>query len=70
MQSNILRRQGSILAVFAVEGRRPVACRRPPGGLLPGAQPRQLIPLITEVYGLVSGEQVGESRAQLLLQRV
>ena len=35
--------------------RRPIACRQPRGGLFPGASPGQLILLITEVYGLVSG---------------
>ena len=35
--------------------RRPIACRQPRGGAFPGALPGQLILLITEVYGLVSG---------------
>ena len=35
--------------------RRPIACRQPRGGLFPGSRPGNLILLITEVYGLVSG---------------
>ena len=35
--------------------RRPIACRQPRGGLLPGSKPGNLMLLITEVYGLVSG---------------
>ena len=35
--------------------RRPIACRQPRGGPFPGTLPGQLILLITEVYGLVSG---------------
>ena len=35
--------------------RRPIACRQPRGGPFPGALPGQLILLVTEVYGLVSG---------------
>ena len=35
--------------------RRPIACKQPRGGPFPGALPGQLILLITEVYGLVSG---------------
>ena len=35
--------------------RRPIACRQPRGGLFPGSKPGNLILLITEVYGLVSG---------------
>ena len=35
--------------------RRPLACRAPRTGAFPGAGPGQLVLLITEVYGLVSG---------------
>ena len=35
--------------------RRPIACRQPRGGLFPGSKPGNLILLVTEVYGLVSG---------------
>ncbi len=35
--------------------RRPIACRQPRTGLFPRSKPGNLILLITEVYGLVSG---------------